>query len=201
METPNPKVPKIEKTEDLPTTLIIVVPKEHKELFDNEELKKNFADLFVQVDPSVRIDYLKGFSRIRIIFERPELATTAKLLVEHHQFQGIQLKAFFAQNIKFTRRAYQDDEGHLKLPPLEKQFLISPPSSPPVGWTQSVEMAPVVCDFDLMARLAAYSVEDSYEVHAGDGPKIVVIPCKQEGEDASEKMPPIHTPRPPLEEQ
>lgn len=56
------------------------------------------------------------------------------------------------------------DDGLLKLPPLEKQFLISPPSSPPVGWEQSHEMAPVVCNFDLMAKLAALSVEDTFEV-------------------------------------
>lgn len=56
------------------------------------------------------------------------------------------------------------DDGLLKLPPLEKQFLISPPASPPVGWEQSHEMAPVVCSFDLMAKLAAFSVEDTYEV-------------------------------------
>lgn len=56
------------------------------------------------------------------------------------------------------------DDGLLKLPPIEKQFLISPPASPPIGWEQCREMAPVVCDFDLMARLAAFSMEDTYEV-------------------------------------
>lgn len=42
-------------------------------------------------------------------------------------------------------------------------------------------MAPVVCDFDLMARLAAFTVEDDYELHSGneaDGqPAIVVTPA------------------------
>lgn len=69
----------------------------------------------------------------------------------------------------------------MALPPLEKQFLISPPTSPPVGWTQSTEMAPVICDFDLMARLAAFTVEDNYELHSGDSengqPAIVVTPA------------------------
>lgn len=67
----------------------------------------------------------------------------------------------------------------MKLPPLEKQFLISPPSSPPVGWTQSVEMAPVICDFDLMSRLASFTVDDKYELHSGENgqPAIIVTPC------------------------
>lgn len=70
-------------------------------------------------------------------------------------------------------------------------------------------MAPVVCDFDLMARLAAYSVEDDYEVHGGgddsDQPKIVVTPCKQElgvdDEETLSKLSRAHTPRPPLPEE
>lgn len=108
-----------------------------------------------------------------------------------------------------TRRAYQDEEGHLKLPPLEKQFLISPPTSPPVGWEQTVEMAPVVCNFDLMSRLAAYSVEDKYEVHEGDEsqPTIVVTPAaKEEVVITSALATPAgkpslpHTPRPPKKE-
>lgn len=48
----------------------------------------------------------------------------------------------------------------LRPPSLEKQFLISPPASPPVGWEQSKEMAPVVCNFDLIARLAALAHDD-----------------------------------------
>lgn len=62
------------------------------------------------------------------------LFKAAKLLVEHHSFNGAKMKAFFAKNIKMSKRVDQDEEGHLKLPPLEKQFLISPPTSPPVGW-------------------------------------------------------------------
>lgn len=104
----------------------------------------------------------------------------------------------------------------MKLPPLEKQFLISPPASPPVGWTQSVEMAPVICDFDLMSRLAAFTVDDKYELHSGENgqPAIVVTPCVLPGNQTfdnsnyesenstplspglTRKLPP-QTPRPP----
>jgi hypothetical protein len=66
-------------------------------------------------------------------------------------------------------------------------------------------MAPVVCDFDLMARLAAYSVEDNYEVHGGDDPaqpKIVVTPCNKDEEEFNARLTSMpHTPRPPLEEE
>lgn len=45
-------------------------------------------------------------------------------------------------------------DNYLKLPALEKQFLISPPCSPPVGWEQSRESEPVV-NFELLSRLAS----------------------------------------------
>ncbi|KAF7634386.1 hypothetical protein Mgra_00006241 [Meloidogyne graminicola] len=176
----------IRDKEILPTAIIIRdVP---KELFDDLEQKSNFRSLFQQITSetdSVRIDFLKSFQRVRVVFEKPEHATAAKLLVEHHSFNGTKMKAFFAKNIKMARRVDQDEQGHLKLPPLEKQFLISPPSSPPVGWVQHAEMAPVVCNLDLMSRLASLAVEDKFEVYEGDEhqrrPSIVVTPCAIDG--------------------
>ncbi|KAI1729965.1 calcipressin domain-containing protein [Ditylenchus destructor] len=217
----------ISNKEELPTSIIIRnVP---KELFDDPEMKSNFADMFVQIEPS-------GFQRVRVVFTKPEHATAAKMTVEHHSFQGSNMKAYFAQNIKMIRKAYQDEQGHLKLPPLEKQFLISPPCSPPVGWVQQSEMAPIVCDFDLMARLAAFTVEDNYELHGGENgqPAIIVTPAGGRDRDQTPaEMPEVdpskieniedveveelmeggprgspigkvalpHTPRPPLKEQ
>ncbi|KAI3415913.1 hypothetical protein GPALN_005477 [Globodera pallida] len=210
---------------DLPTAIIIKdVP---RELFDDPKQKENFTSMFDQISSDiVRTDFLKCFQRVRIIFEKPEHATAAKLLVEHHSFNGIKMKAFFAKNIKMTRRAYQDEAGHLTLPPLEKQFLISPPSSPPVGWVQHAEMAPVVCDFDLMARLASLTVDDKFELFEGDEhqrrPSIVITPCEKGGgggllgkvgsqptvsvgnaepDGIRSKVPLPHTPRPPVNEE
>jgi len=170
---------------ELPTSIIIKdVP---KEIYENIDMKTNFSNMFEQIDPNVRIDFLKGFQRVRVVFTQPEHATAAKLLVEHHEFNGRKMKAYFAQNIKLTKTTHQDEEGHLTLPPLEKQFLISPPTSPPVGWTQSIEMAPVVCDFDLMSRLAAFTIDDKYELHEGVGdeqPSIIVTPAQSTAQPA-----------------
>ena len=47
-----------------------------------------------------------------------------------------------------------DEEAHLHPPALTKQFLISPPTSPPVGWEQPREDRPVV-DYDLLAAMAS----------------------------------------------
>ena len=46
-----------------------------------------------------------------------------------------------------------EDGGYLHVPPVTRQYLISPPASPPVGWEQPKEDKPVV-DYDLLAAMA-----------------------------------------------
>lgn len=184
----------IECEKDLPNAVIVTnVP---PEVFSDDQQKANFSNLFTQIEPNCHFDFLRSFRRVRITFKKPESATAAKLLTQHLSFSGTVLKSFFAQRIR-TRNS--SDDGLLKLPPLEKQFLISPPASPPLGWEQSHEMAPVVCNFDLMAKLAALTIEDTFEVYEGDGhkPKIVIHPANEDGElmPAQSTMP--KTPRPP----
>lgn len=85
----------INSKQELPTSIII--RDVSKELFEKEDLKQNFADMFKQIEPEVRIDFLKFFQRVRCVFKEPEHATAAKLLLEHHSFNGSQMKAYFAQ--------------------------------------------------------------------------------------------------------
>ncbi|VDN03938.1 unnamed protein product [Thelazia callipaeda] len=189
------KLRDIRDEQDLP--LAVIVTNVPNEAFLDKQKKANFSALFTQIEPSCRFNFLKSFHRVRVTFEKPENAVAAKLLTQHLSFNGTTLKSFFAQKARLRK---PPDDGLLKLPPLEKQFLISPPASPPVGWEQSREMAPIVCNFDLMAKLAALSVEDTFEVYEGDEnkPKIVVHPANERENDvlpAQSLMP--RTPRPP----
>ena len=59
----------------------------------------------------------------------------------------------------------QPEEAFLQPPPLEKQFLISPPCSPPVGWEQPREGQPVV-DYDLLAAIAELAPGEDHELQA-----------------------------------
>lgn len=104
--------------------------------------------------------------------------------------------------------AVQFGSRTLGLPMATKQFLISPPSSPPVGWEQSSEQPPVV-DYNLLS--AVYSMgepSETYELHQGcvATPSIVVSTPEYDNEllaagSASIRTLPtaiVNTPRPPI---
>ncbi|CAB3401588.1 unnamed protein product [Caenorhabditis bovis] len=181
----------VSSKDELPNSIIVTqVP---IEVFTNPDDKAHFSELFTQIEENIHFDFLKSFHRVRVIFSTPENATTAKLIVQGFSFKGHELKAFFAQRVYLSSNA----SPLLQPPPLEKQFLISPPCSPPVGWAQTREMAPVVCDFDLMARLASFAIDEKYEVHNGDEstPTIVIHPCETPL-DAPSAVEMPRTPRP-----
>ena len=46
-----------------------------------------------------------------------------------------------------------DDGGYLHVPPVKRQWLISPPCSPPADWEQPKEKTPSV-DLQLLAAMA-----------------------------------------------
>lgn len=70
------------------------------------------------------------------------------------------------------------ENRHLRPPALEKQFLISPPASPPEGWEPSEEAQPVL-NIDLQSALANLLPGTSHELHAAtdDQPGIFVHIC------------------------
>lgn len=47
-----------------------------------------------------------------------------------------------------------------------KQYLISPPSSPPLGWQQAEESEPHLINHDLLAALANLNPGEVHEIHA-----------------------------------
>jgi hypothetical protein len=67
----------------------------------------------------------------------------------------------------------------LEPPKNKKAFLISPPSSPPVGWKQHLEDPPVV-NQDLLAAISKMKPDEPCEIvkSAGENkPSIIVYPC------------------------
>ncbi|CAG8787879.1 4060_t:CDS:2, partial [Cetraspora pellucida] len=81
----------------------------------------------------------KSFNRIFVTFYKTTDAKNAKELFDKSTFLEKTIRVYFGQHISI----YETDKArHLNVPELEKNWLISPPGSPPVGWIQSREDHP-----------------------------------------------------------
>ncbi|KAJ3213494.1 carbohydrate-binding module 1 protein [Dinochytrium kinnereticum] len=78
------------------------------------------------------ISLLPSLKRALIVFESASDAFTAKFEMDNQQMMGTE--------IRYVNIA--EDNGLLHVPDIEKNFLLSPPGSPPVGWTQPREDGP-----------------------------------------------------------
>jgi Calcipressin len=68
-------------------------------------------------------------------------------------------------NCYFAQPVTPISTKNLQPPNPTKQFLISPPSSPPAGWQQHEECEPIL-NHDLLAALANLNPGEVHELHA-----------------------------------
>ena len=115
--------------------------------------------------------FVKSLFRVRIDFSCRSLASAAKGSMDAAVIGGNTIHVYW------LRICAPSSAGDVFLapPPLEKQFLISPPCSPPVGWEQPREGGPVV-DYDLLAAVAQLGPGDNHELQ----PSKSVTICGQE---------------------
>jgi len=153
-------------------------------VFTDEQTKKVFEAKFRIFDQSVCFYYFRTFRRVRIDYLSHSNAALAKAKLNLTQIGESTMNVYF---IKVFSSA--PEEGFLQPPPLEKQFLISPPCSPPVGWEQPREGNPVV-DYELLKAMAQLAPGEDHMLHPSHSvtlrgtnistPSIVVNVC---GED------------------
>lgn len=136
----------IENDDDLPKNLIVTsLP---SELFANVDIKSKFEHMFTEIDASCKFFYFRIFKRCLIQYENPISAILARFELDDKLFLNDSLRIFLTKPIKL-----KNTRPFLEPPQNEKTFLISPPSSPPVGWQQELEDPPVI-NFDLLAALS-----------------------------------------------
>lgn len=152
---------------DLPKS--IIVTNLHSEIFINDLMKQELEDLFRSFSETATFQWLKSFRRLRVNFESAISAANARLQLHQYPFYKSTINCYFAQPLTPI------SARNLQPPPLTKQFLISPPPSPPAGWEPREENEPLI-NHDLLVALANLSPGESHEVHASteDQPAIIV---------------------------
>ncbi|CAK6442092.1 unnamed protein product [Pipistrellus nathusii] len=148
-------------------------------VFADGPCRAKFEALFRAFDQDVSFQYFRSFRRARVTFGSALAAAAARLRLHRTPFLGREMKLYFAQTLHIG-------SPHLAPPSPDKQFLISPPASPPVGWKQVEDATPVI-NYDLLYAISKLGPGDKYELHAATDstPSVVVHVCESE-EDAEE---------------
>ncbi|KAG0209005.1 carbohydrate-binding module 1 protein [Mortierella sp. GBA30] len=82
---------------------------------------------------------IKSFYRVFVVFHSTMDAQRAKVQLHNTAFEDTTLRVYFGQHTEISI----DPASHYLHPPeLEKNWLISPPGSPPIGWSQVREDPP-----------------------------------------------------------
>ncbi|KAJ7084817.1 Calcipressin [Mycena belliarum] len=169
--SPSPPSPKdIQRTNSLAVTSL---PKEFFQPLLLDVLHNHFAT-YGHINRWVP---LPGFGRILIVYTREDDAETAKVhcdpivLEQTLDRPPITLRVYRADPNPLLPTESDDtipEANYLRPPAIEKNFLISPPGSPPVGWEPIKEEPPNASPLadDLMVALRKLQLE---ERHFDDG--------------------------------
>ncbi|KAK7162289.1 hypothetical protein R3I94_004824 [Phoxinus phoxinus] len=152
-----------------------------EELFSAPQLKEQFEALFCAFDPDTSFQFFRSFRRVRINFTNALAAAEARVKLHKSDFNGKEMRLYFAQSVHIG-------SPRLEPPKPEKQFLISPPASPPVGWAQSQDAMPVL-NYDLLCAVSKLGPGEQYELHTGttNTPSVIVHVCEDDSSEDEEE--------------
>jgi hypothetical protein len=134
-------------------------------------IRPEFESIFRGFCEDVKFLYLKSFGRVRVTYPDPEQRLVAWSSLREQEFRGSNLHLRPVTAVLIGSK-------QLELPKKMRNFLISPPASPPVGWEQSQEAPPTMLNYKLVSALASLQLPgEVQELHeATDStPGIVVV--------------------------
>ncbi|KAJ8410438.1 hypothetical protein AAFF_G00193420 [Aldrovandia affinis] len=168
----------------------LVVSLADVEVFSKPEAQASFEALFHSFDGDATFQYFKSFRRVRINFTNALTAAEARVRLHKSDFNGKELRLHFAQSVHIG-------SPRLEPPKPDKQFLISPPASPPVGWEQAQDAMPVI-NYDLLCAISKLGPGEKYELHSGTSttPSVVVHVCEKDQESSNSEEDEGRSPRP-----
>lgn len=160
--------------EDLPTSLIVT--NLHPSIFKDEERRRELEGLFARFGEPVTFQFFRSFRRMRVNYNCPAAAASARINLHRVQVGESHINCYFAQPVS----PIDGEDQHLHPPAPVRQFLISPPASPPVGWEPRDEGEPLV-NYDLLAAIANLTPGETRELHpqSSGQPGIVVHVCEE----------------------
>lgn len=121
----NTHSPDSDAFDDLPTSLIVT--NIHSEVFANDQQREEMENLFKFFSPNVKFQWFRSFKRLRVNYDNAVAAATARIQLHQYQFGKSTISCYFAQPVTPVAHKF------LQLPRPYKNFLISPPASPPAG--------------------------------------------------------------------
>lgn len=156
----------------------LIASLEDPDMFNSPVEMAGFEDLFRAFDRNVTFQFFKSFRRVRINFTNALAAAEARAKLHKSDFNGRELRLYFAQSVHIG-------SPHLEPPKPDKQFLLSPPPSPPVGWEQAKDATPVI-NYDLLCAIARLGPGEKYELQPGTPttPSVVVHVCDNDQESS-----------------
>lgn len=183
--------------DDLPASLIVT--NIHSEVFTDEKQRAELEELFKFFSPSAEFQWFRSFRRLRVNFDSAMAAATARIQLQDYKCGKSRICCFFAQPVTPVTTT----TTYLQPPAPYKQFLISPPVSPPMDWRPHEENEPII-NQDLLAALANLTPGESHELHpqSTEHPAIVVHTAFITTDDDDTLVEEISTPNgiPPLQQ-
>ncbi|XP_076838517.1 calcipressin-1 isoform X2 [Brachyhypopomus gauderio] len=160
----------------------LIACKVPEDVFNDTRLKDEFEGLFRPFDAGVSFQFFKSFRRVRINFTDALAASEARVNLHKSNFNGKEMRLYFAQSVHIG-------SPRLEPPKPDKQFLISPPASPPVGWEPSQDATPVI-NYDLLCAVSKLGPGEQYELHSGTTttPSVIVHVCEDDSSGGEEEM-------------